>query len=880
MLTGYEIKQIFLNYFKQKEHSIVSSSKLIPADDPTLLFTNAGMVQFKSLFLGQEARNYKRAASSQKCVRAGGKHNDLDNVGYTARHHTFFEMLGTFSFGDYFKEAAIEYAWELLVQKYGLPVDKLWITVYKDDEQAARIWRDNIGLSSKRIIPMGEKDNFWSMGDTGPCGPCSEILIDQGEQFSCGAADCKAGCDCDRYLELWNLVFMQYERAADGKLTPLPKPSIDTGMGLERITAVLQGQHNNFDSDIFAPIISCLEGLADITYGENHTQDIPIRVIADHIRAITFLIADGVMPANDGRGYVLRRIIRRAARYGRKLGLLKPYLHGMVEVVADKMQAGYPYLTQQHDFISKVTYNEERRFAYTLEQGMKILDDLVGQAKQDQAEIISGDQIFKLYDTYGFPLDLTRDILKEEGLSYVEADFKAAMQAQRDRARSHWKGADQQISPVYTQLAASIDKNIFSGYEQTKSHTEIIAIIKQGESLEELSVVKQAELILSQTPFYAEKGGQATDTGTISGDDAVFCVEEVKDILPGLVIHKGRLKNGKLHINQAVTAKIDLKRRRAIAQNHTATHLLHAALRQVLGDHVHQAGSLVAPDRLRFDFRHFSALGPDETAQIELLINEHIQNNYPVITQVLNLQDALKSGAMALFDEKYGEKVRLVEIDPVSKELCGGTHTEYTGNIGLFKITAEAGIAAGIRRIEALTGIAAYNYLNKQDAELKKAAGLLKVNLSEVLSRIDKLIEQGKQQDRQIQSLQQRLAKSQIGDLAALAKDIKGVNVLAVSVSDMGMDQLRELGDMLRVKLGSAVVLLGVVIDERVVLLCMVSKDLTKKLHAGKIIKQIARITGGGGGGRADMAQAGGRYPEKLSLALDSVYDIISDMLN
>lgn len=869
-MTGYEAKQVFLNYFKKKQHTIVSSASLIPANDPTLLFTNAGMVQFKDVFIGQDKRAYKRAVSSQKCVRAGGKHNDLENVGRTARHHTFFEMLGNFSFGDYFKEDAIEFGWELLTKEYNLSPEKLWITIYKDDDEADRIWQDKIGIRNDRIVRFGEKDNFWSMGDIGPCGPCSEIIIDQGAELSCGKPECAVGCECDRYLELWNLVFMQYERGADGKLTPLPKPSIDTGMGLERITAVLQGKHNNFDSDLFSPLIEHLVKISPVAYEQNKVS---YRVIADHIRAIAFLISDGVMPANDGRGYVLRRIIRRASRHGRKLDLHEPYLYRVAGVVADIMEDGYPELQDRREFVATVIQNEEKRFSYTLEQGMKLLDDLVAEAKERKLACLPGDEIFRLYDTFGFPLDLTKDVLDENGLSFNEADFKASMQKQRERARSKWKGMGEEINPVYRELAQSIDKTKFVGYDSVESRACVLAIIETGEG-------QKAEIVLDRTPFYAAKGGQEADSGWIIGDDALFLVTDVQEPLPGMVVHKGVLKKAGFVKNQQVTAKIDRERRRDIALNHSATHLLHSALRQVLGDHVRQSGSLVAPDRLRFDFTHFSGVGDSELGQIESLVNEHIRSNCPVSTKTMNLDDAIQQGATALFDEKYEDLVRMVEIGGISKELCGGTHTRATGDMGLFKISSEASIAAGIRRIEALTGVEAYKYVNKQEANLRQAALLLKVSQAEVPSRLERLVCDNKKQEKQIQKLQQQAAKSQVDELTAKSRQIKGVNVLSVKMDNMDMGRLRNTADLLRDKIGSGVITVGSAQGGKVFLVATVSKNLGGKLHAGNIIREIAQIVGGSGGGRPDMAQAGGKDPGKLSQALDRVYDIVAKSLN
>jgi alanyl-tRNA synthetase len=895
-MTGHEIKQAFLDYFKQKQHTIVPSSSLVPAGDPTLLFTNAGMVQFKDVFIGQASRPYTRAVSAQKCVRAGGKHNDLENVGRTARHHTFFEMLGNFSFGDYFKRQAIEFGWELLTQWLKLPPDRLWITIYKDDDEAGRIWQEEIGVPAERIVRFGEKDNFWSMGDIGPCGPCSEIIIDQGPALSCGRPDCKVGCECDRYLELWNLVFMQYERTADGELTPLPKPSIDTGMGLERITAVLQGKPSNFDTDLFSPIIERLEELSSVRYGESEERDVSLRVVADHLRAIAFLISDGVMPANEGRGYVLRRIIRRASRHGRKLGLLEPCLYRMTGVVADIMGDGYPELQERREFVARVTQNEEQRFAYTLEQGLQILEEMIEKAKDSKSSLISGKEVFKLYDTYGFPLDIAKEILEENALDFSKEEFDAAMMKQRERAKNAWKGmgpayltpaGQHQIvsiglqpvpQKIYQEIDSAIGDTQFLGYDDLEIVARILYLVVNNETVKSAQKGEQVELVLDKTPFYAQKGGQVFDTGRIYGDLGQVKIKEVQLATKKVIVHKGIVETGEIKQNDDIRAIVDKERRSCIALNHTATHLLHAGLRQVLGDHVRQAGSLVAPDRLRFDFTHFSAVKVDELERIESLVNEYIRSNYPVMTQTLDLEEALQRGAVALFDEKYEERVRLVEIDGVSKELCGGTHTKATGDIGLFRVTAETSVAAGVRRIEALTGVAAYKYVARQGVSLQKVAQLLKASPAEVVPRLERLISTNRQQEKQIQELQQQLAGFQVDRLLACARQVEGTGVISARVDDMEMEHLRGLADLLRDKMGSGVITLGTVRDGRVLLVTMVSKDLTNKLHAGNIIRQVAKIVGGSGGGRPDMAQAGGKEPGKLPAALEEVYSVIKNM--
>ena len=701
-MTGNEARRIFLEYFQKNDHQIVRSSSLVPQDDPTLLFINAGMVQFKRVFLGEDKRNYVRATTSQKCVRAGGKHNDLENVGYTARHHTFFEMLGNFSFGDYFKELAIEYAWDLLTNGYGLPADKLWASVYLDDDEAYDLWHDNIGVPADRIVRLGEEDNFWSMGDTGPCGPCSEILLDRGEAFGCGKPECTAGCDCDRYLEIWNLVFMQFNRDADGNMTPLPKPSIDTGLGLERIVSIIQDVPTNYHTDLIRPIIAFGEEMSGVTFGDDFQTDVALKVIADHSRAAAFLIGDGILPSNEGRGYVLRRIMRRAIRYGRNLGLNKPFLYRTAEKVFEIMKPAYPDLTEAAAFITNVIQNEEERFLHTLDVGLRLLNDTVSDLKAAGKKEIPGDIIFKLYDTFGFPVDIVQDVVRDEDLTLDMAGFDDSMA--RQRSMSQTKTTFTHVNEAYKQLSSTGVKTGFVGYDSLEGESEVLLIVVDNAGADEATSGQDVEVVTAVTPFYAESGGQVGDKGTITGAGGTMTVTDTVKDPSGLIIHKGRMSDGVLKTGETVSLKVDGDQRAATQLNHTATHILHAVLREVLGDHVKQAGSLVAPDRLRFDFTHFSQVDAETLDRIEQLVNRHIRENMSTTIEEMDADEAFKSGAMALFEEKYGDRVRVVSLTDFSKELCGGTHTGRTGDIGLFRIASESSVASGVRRIEALTG--------------------------------------------------------------------------------------------------------------------------------------------------------------------------------
>ena len=737
MKTAAEIRQAFLDYFISKGHTAVESSALLPQNDPTLLFTNAGMVQFKDVFLGQETRPYTRATSSQKCMRAGGKHNDLENVGRTARHHTFFEMLGNFSFGDYFKKDAIAYAWEFITGLAKIPADRLYVTVFREDDEAYAIWRNDVGVAADRILRMGEKDNFWSMGDTGPCGPCSEILIDQGPEFSCGRPDCGVGCDCDRYLELWNLVFMQFNRDASGAMTPLPKPSIDTGMGLERITAVLQKKKTNYDTDLFIPIINFVEHTSGRTYLKNPETDVSMRIIADHSRAVAFLVADGVMPSNEGRGYVLRRIMRRAARHGKLLDITKPFLFEAVRVVARQLQDVYPEVLRSIDYVARVVLSEEQTFTATLESGLKILQEEMERLQIKGCTEISGEAAFKLYDTYGFPVDLTADIAREQGMTLDQAGFEAAMQEQRIRARQAWKGSgEESIGAIYKKIVQDGEKTAFKGYETFTCSSRITHIIKSGELVREASSGDEIEIIAAETPFYGESGGQAGDAGLISSRSCQIEVVDTAKPLSDLIVHKGKILKGQVKTGDEAQLIVNVHLRTATANNHTATHILQAVLQQHLGKHVKQAGSFVTPQRLRFDFTHFEAISKESLARIEHEVNSLIRQNAAVGVEQLAQQEAISRGAMALFGEKYGDTVRVVSVGDFSMELCGGTHIDATGCIGLFKIISEGAVAAGVRRIEAVTGEVACRHVQQQEAVLARAADLLKTDAVQVADRV------------------------------------------------------------------------------------------------------------------------------------------------
>ncbi len=876
-MTGREIRARFLKFFEERGHVVVASSGIIPKNDPTLMFTNAGMNQFKDCFLGLEDRGYHRAASSQKCVRAGGKHNDLENVGRTARHHTFFEMLGNFSFGDYFKKEAIAFAWEFLTVDLKLDKSRLYVTVYTDDDEAADIWHLQEGVPRERIFRFGEKDNFWSMGDTGPCGPCSEIFWDNGPEMSCGSPDCAVGCDCDRYMEIWNNVFMQYNRTADGVMTPLPKPSVDTGMGLERITTVMQGVRSNYDTDLLQGIIRHIERHSGKKYGANERDSVSMRVIADHCRAVTFLICDGALPSNEGRGYVLRRIMRRAARHAKMLGVGEPLLYRMVEAVREMMGDAYPELAEREAYIRKVVLAEEERFAETLDRGLAILNDEVASLRSAGRTVIPGDVLFKLYDTFGFPTDLTADIVESEGFSIDEAGFEACMEKQRELGREHWKGSGGAgIADIYKQIHNRGVHTEFVGYSALSAYSPVLALVRDGAEVSSAAAGDRVDVIVESSPFYGESGGQAGDQGSISSGAAHLEVLETSRPFLDLVVHHCQVREGALGVSDAVNLTVTSSVRRATARNHTATHLLQTALRQVLGEHVKQAGSLVSADRLRFDFTHFSAMTADEVRQVEELVNGFVMDNDLVVTNQMPISEAIEAGATALFDEKYGDTVRVVRVGDISMELCGGTHVRAAGDIGLFKIVSEAGIAAGVRRIEAQTGFGALRLVRQMEDERQALAVLLKAEGGNPLDRLEKLLGWQREMQREIEALQGKLNAAASGDLLSQAVEVNGIQLLAVQVQVEDVKALRDLSDTLKDRMGAGVIVLGAAIGGKANLLVTVSKELSANVKAGDIIKQLAPIVGGSGGGKPELAQAGGSQPEKLAEALATAARILA----
>ena len=872
-----EIRQQFLDYFNKHGHRIVESSSLIPRDDPTLLFTNAGMVQFKGAFLGEDV-GYTRATTAQKCVRAGGKHNDLENVGYTPRHHTFFEMLGNFSFGDYFKEEAVQWGWELLTEGFHLPADKLHVSIFEDDDEACDIWRKEIGLPADRIVRLGEKDNFWAMGDTGPCGPCSEIHIDQGPSVGCGQPGCAPGCDCDRYLEIWNLVFTQFDRSPDGALTPLPKPNIDTGMGLERLAAVIQGVKSNYDTDLFRDIIGYIESLSNTQYGNDNRMDVAFRVISDHARAISFLIGDGIMPSNEGRGYVLRRIIRRAGRFGQGLGLEDVFLRSVCNHVIDLMGPDYGELIRARSFILGVVENEERRFADTLRYSMRVLREEIQQLQEQGKTIIPGDLVFKLYDTYGLAIDLVEDVARDENLVVDMAGYKDAMSKQRLLSRESWKGSGEAAVPkTFRDLLTRGLTSDFRGYDTLETESKILSLVLGDQEVNTIKDGDKATIILDQTPFYGESGGQVGDVGLISNGTVNFRVENTFKYGQDLIVHEGRLKKGSLAVGDPVTASVDRPHRMTVASNHSATHLLHAALREILGDHVKQAGSRVAADRLRFDFSHFTQVSTENLWEVERWVNHRIRENLPLSTQIMSKEDAIKTGAMAIFEEKYGDEVRIIDIgDGVSLELCGGTHTGRTGDVGVFRIRSESAVAANVRRIEALTGEAALRHDRKRDAQLRDAAAILKVSPDKIVNRIGRLLEEAREKDREIESLKGRLLTEKSADILQGVRKINGISVVAKELEADTPRELREAVDRIKDQLGSGIVLLGAKAKGKAMIICSVTQDLTDQLNAGQIIRKLSSIVGGKGGGRPDMAQGGGDKPEKLGEALDTIDSLVA----
>lgn len=856
-MTSAELRKAFIDFFVKNGHTAVHSSPVVPANDPTLLFTNAGMVQFKDVFLGKEKRDYSRATSVQRCIRAGGKHNDLENVGYTARHHTFFEMLGNFSFGDYFKREAIQYAWDFLTKELGLPEKKLWVTVFEEDQEAEDIWLKEVGVSPERFSRCGAKDNFWSMGDTGPCGPCSEIFYDHGPEVA-GGPPGSPGEEGDRYIEIWNLVFMQFNRDADGTLTPLPKPSVDTGMGLERLAAVMQGVHNNYDIDLFKAIVKKASELT----GEKELTNSSLRVIADHIRSCAFMIVDGVLPSNEGRGYVLRRIIRRAIRHGYKLGQSQPFFHQLVPTLVEQMGEAYPELVKAQAEVERALKLEEERFAETLEHGMKLLEEAI--ANMDGL-VIDGEVAFKLYDTYGFPLDLTADVARERGLTVDEEGFAKAMEAQRERARA----ASNFASTVQGEVEFEGDTE-FVGYAEDETDAQILALFKDGEKVDVLKQGESGTVILNKTPFYAESGGQVGDTGSLTEGMNSFHISDTQK-QNKLFLHHGEVTAGELKTGQKVHAQIDVKKRRNSERNHSATHLLHAALRTLLGEHVQQKGSLVTPERLRFDFQHFEPISAEKLREIEQLVNKNIMFNAPVGMQEMEIEAAKEMGAMALFGEKYGDVVRVVDMGEFSVELCGGTHVKATGDIGPFKILQETGIASGVRRIEAVTGELAWQNIYQTEDDIQSVADQVKSDRQQVVKKVAQVVEQQKALEKQLKSLQAKLAASQGDELASQVVKVGDVNVLAAKLEGADMGVLRDILDKLRSKLAPAIIVLGTAGENKVNLVAGVSKEITDTFKAGEVVNHVAQQVGGKGGGRPDMAQAGGKDPSKLDEALASV---------
>jgi len=858
-LKAKDIRTTFLSYFEGKGHKVVKSSSLIPAGDPTLLFTNAGMNQFKNVFLGIEKRDYSKAVSCQKCMRASGKHNDLEQVGKTHFHHTFFEMLGNFSFGDYFKEGAIEFAWELLTEIYKIPVERLFVSIFENDEEAFKIWRERIGIPEDKIKRFGEEDNFWAMGDTGPCGPCSEIYYVFDDGYS---------------IELWNLVFMQFFRDEKGELNPLPKPSIDTGMGLERLATVLQGIKSNFETDLFKPLIDFACEETGYDYPSEKDTDIAIRVIADHCRAITFLINDGVLPSNEGRGYVLRRIIRRAFRYGKKLGVEKPFLYKGVPVVVNIMKDFYPEIVHSRENISKLCYFEEERFSQTLSLSINHLEEAIEEALENGSNLIKGEKIFKLYDTFGFPLDLAMEIAEERGVSIDISGFEREMLKQKEKGRESWKGAEAKDKVKYESI--SHIKSEFVGYDTLISTSKVIAIFKDSEKVESLKEGEEGEILLDITPFYGEAGGQVGDRGIIEGGDSLGIVKDTKRVLENIIVHYVKMEKGSISVKENVSAKVDEKLRKATQRNHTATHLLHRALREVLGPHVKQSGSLVSPDRLRFDFTHFSPLHPEEIKKIEEIVNEWIVENFPVGSEFKDYDSAVKEGAIAIFEEKYGETVRVLKVGDISKELCGGTHVRRTGEIGAFRIISEGSISAGVRRIEAITGLAVVDYWRNESRILENLTEELKVNKDDLIKEISNLKNLLKEKEKELGRIKKMSFRHKIKEWIENAEVVNGIKIVARRIEDeMEKEIIREISDMIKDGIGKGVVLLGSKQKSRVYLLASVTSDISEKIHAGNLLKEVAKIVGGGGGGRADFAEAGGSKPELLDLALEKGLELI-----
>ena len=878
-VTSDEIRSSYLEFFRTRDHVVERSDRLVPSNDPTLLFSSAGMVQFKPFYTGEVPVPYRRATTAQKCLRAGGKANDLDEVGKTARHMTFFEMLGNFSFGDYFKREAIQWAWEYSTQVVKLPPESIFVSVYEDDDEAWDIWNKEIGLPTSKLVRLGKKDNFWGpAGDTGACGPCSELHYDRGEATGCGEPDCAPGCPrCARYLEYWNLVFPQFDQQLDGSRPPLKNRGIDTGMGLERLASILQNVDTVFDTDGIMPIINATQAIAGIEYTKN---PVPYRVIADHARALSFMIADGILPSNEGRGYVERRLLRRAARFGRELGLEKPFLHQVVHTVVDRMGQQYPELVEKRTQIERIIHTEEERFASTLVRGMDLLDEIFGKMDTAGEKLVDGRELFRLHDTFGFPLDLATDIATDRGYEVDREGFQTAMKEQRERARSAWAGSGEEaIAPVYRVLRDELGETKFVGYESTSATAKILAIVQKGQRVDKLGKDDEGEIVLGSTPFYAESGGQVGDVGTIEASEGDARVSETKTALPKFTVHRVKVARGTLRVGDEVQARVDTDARGATMKHHTATHLLQAALRDILGDHVHQAGSLVSPERLRFDFTHFEGIDVERLRDIERLVNQYVQADLAVATKVMALQDARAAGAMALFGEKYADKVRVVTAGDVSMELCGGTHVPSTGTIGCFKITGESSIAAGVRRIEAVCGDRCVDYIQERDRSLAGAAHLLNATPDALESRVQALIDENKRLQREVEKWKQAAATGGSVDYFSRVQDVDGVKLLATEVEGQDAAGLRMVLDKLREKFESGVVVLGGNAEGKASLCVSVSKDLVGRVKAGDIVKQLAPIVGGGGGGRPDMAQAGGKNPENLPQAIAKAAEVVGGLL-
>lgn len=871
-----EVRERFLRFFEGKEHLVLPSFSLVPKSDKSLLLINAGMAPLKPYFTGQEVPPKKRVTTCQKCIRTP----DIERVGITARHGTFFEMLGNFSFGDYFKEEAISWAWEFITEDLKLPVEKLWVTIYQDDDEAFDIWHDKIGVPAERIVRMGKEDNFWEIG-VGPCGPCSEIYFDRGPDKGCGKEDCAIGCDCDRFVEFWNLVFTQFNKDEEGNYTRLSHPNIDTGMGLERIAAIMQGVDSLFEVDTIRKIMEGVSDIARVQYGQDEKTDISLRVITDHIRGTTFMISDGILPSNEGRGYVLRRLLRRAARHGKLLGIDRPFLSQIADIAIRESHKAYPELKEKKDYILKVIEMEEERFDQTIDQGLSILQTFIEDMDKNNIHQLDGERAFRLYDTYGFPLDLTKEILAEHNMDVDESSFKKEMEIQRERARSarhetNYMGTEDNLYDV-------IDTDIstaFKGYDVLETKSKVINIIKDNELCEKAEKDDNVILLLDKTPFYGESGGQVGDKGIIKGDNGKIVVEDTQKIYGNRIIHKGKVVEGTISTCEEVTAKVDKNLRMAATRNHTCTHLLHKALREVLGNHVEQSGSFVAPDKLRFDFSHFAPLSDEELAKVEKIVNEKILESMDVETIETSFDDAKHMGATALFGEKYGDIVRVVKIDDFSIELCGGTHLKNTAQAGVFKILGESGVAAGIRRIEAITGMNAYMHMVRLDDILKEMTVELKTSTQDLPKRIDMLIGQIKDKQREIDMLRSKLAINSLDDILKHKKEVNGISYIAVKLDEQDMDGLRKMADVLRDKLGSGIVVLASTQGSKVFFVAAATKDVVKQgIHAGNLIREVAKVTGGGGGGRPDMAQAGGKDPSKVDKALEYVEKILATQL-